>query len=283
METGNGSISKKTTTMTSHEILKADVLDILFDNRNKMYGAYELRKHYNNRMGIALGLMLSVVLGFVFFLDVSRAKQPVTINPFEGNVVELITLPNEPVQPEEPVRQQAAAPLVRQKNFTDRIEIVSNHTEADMPSQDELIDAVISNHNVDGPPLTDQLQPPVANSIGNQAGNEPEKKQAVTFGGVSKAAEFPGGQSAWTAFLNKYLRTPDDLPAGEKRTVLVRFTVSAEGNISNFEIVQSGGNAFDNEVIRVLKKMPKWKPAFQNGLNVSVIFTQPVTFMAFEE
>ena len=96
-------------------------------------------------------------------------------------------------------------------------------------------------------------------------------------------AEFPGGQSAWMAFLSKHLRTPDELNAGEKRTVLVRFTVSAEGSISNFEIIRSGGDAFDNEVVRVLKKMPKWKPAFQNGHNVSVIFTQPVTFMAFEE
>ena len=84
-------------------------------------------------------------------------------------------------------------------------------------------------------------------------------------------------------FLNKYLRTPDELEAGQKRTVLVRFAVGEDGSITKFEIIQSGGAAFDNEVIRVLKKMPKWKPAVQNGQNVSVMFTQPVTFMAYEE
>ena len=57
----------KNTIMTSNEILKADVLDILFDNRNKQYGAYTLRKNYNSRLGIALGISLSTIL-FVFFL-----------------------------------------------------------------------------------------------------------------------------------------------------------------------------------------------------------------------
>jgi protein TonB len=47
--------------------------------------------------------------------------------------------------------------------------------------------------------------------------------------------------------------------------------------------VQSGGFAFDNEVIRVLKKMPKWKPAVQNGHTIALSFMQPVTFQAFEE
>jgi protein TonB len=84
-------------------------------------------------------------------------------------------------------------------------------------------------------------------------------------------------------FLNKYLRTPDELEAGQKRNVIVRFAVGEDGTVTHFEITQSGGSAFDNEVIRVLKKMPKWKPAVQNGKNVSVMFTQPVTFMAFEE
>jgi protein TonB len=73
------------------------------------------------------------------------------------------------------------------------------------------------------------------------------------------------------------------LEAGQKRSVLVRFAVGEDGTVTQFEILQSGGNAFDNEVLRVLKKMPKWKPAIQNGRAVSVMFTQPVTFMAFEE
>jgi len=84
-------------------------------------------------------------------------------------------------------------------------------------------------------------------------------------------------------FLSRNLRTPSELEAGQKRNVMVRFTVGEDGSVTQFEIVQSGGEAFDREVIRVLKKMPKWKPAIQNGRPVSVLFTQPVTFLAVEE
>ena len=59
--------------MTSNEILKADVLDILFDNRNKQYGAYALRKNYNNRLGIALGNFFKQCY-FVFFLVIDQVS-----------------------------------------------------------------------------------------------------------------------------------------------------------------------------------------------------------------
>jgi len=52
--------------------------------------------------------------------------------------------------------------------------------------------------------------------------------------------------------------------------------------VTNFEVIQSAGGMYDNEVIRVLKKMPKWKPAIQNNQPVARYFTQPVTFMGLE-
>jgi protein TonB len=84
-------------------------------------------------------------------------------------------------------------------------------------------------------------------------------------------------------FLSRNLLTPGDLEAGQKRSVLVRFSVSEDGSVNQFEIVQSCGEAFDREVLRVLRKMPRLKPAIQNGSPVSVLFTQPVTFVAMEE
>ncbi len=100
---------------------------------------------------------------------------------------------------------------------------------------------------------------------------------------LEKGPEFPGGPEAWSKFLNRHLQTPADLEAGEKKTVLISFLVDADGSVTGFKVVRSGGNAFDNEVIRVLKKMPKWKPAIQNGHPVVVPFTQPVTFVGFEQ
>lgn len=61
--------------MTSNEILKADVLDILFDNRNKEYGAYALRKKYNTRLSMALGISLSAALLLFVLLPVNHSKK----------------------------------------------------------------------------------------------------------------------------------------------------------------------------------------------------------------
>jgi protein TonB len=72
---------------------------------------------------------------------------------------------------------------------------------------------------------------------------------------------------------------PGDLEDGEKKIVVVRFIVSTEGSLTGFEVLQSAGNIYDQEVIRVLKKMPKWKPALQNSVPVSKSFTQPVSFV----
>lgn len=271
-------LKRKHTTMTSHEILNADVLDILFDNRNKMYGAYELRKRYNNRLGFALGIMLALLLLAIVLLNNLSDNKPVLPVPDIDNDVTTIDI--KPIEPEveKPVAPRTPPPAAAQSNFVDRIELVKEAT--DLPDQSVLETSIISNQNVEGPEFTDAHQPPVAEVVNEPVVAKEEPKPLVS---VEKNAEFPGGQAAWIAFLSKYLRTPDELEAGQKKTVYVRFVVDVDGSISKFEIAHSGGAAFDNEVIRVLKKMPKWTPAFQNGHNVSVIFTQPVTFMALEE
>ena len=84
-------------------------------------------------------------------------------------------------------------------------------------------------------------------------------------------------------FLQRNLNAPSELEPGEKKTVSIRFFVSVDGAITDFEIVQSAGKTFDSEVIRVLKKMPKWRPAIQHGQPIARAFTQPVTFVGMEE
>jgi protein TonB len=119
---------------------------------------------------------------------------------------------------------------------------------------------------------------------GNSAGTEPQAPTPpAKEETIQREPEFPGGMQAWVTFLNRNLRVPEELEAGEKKTVLIRFLVDIDGSVNGFEVVQSGGRAYDQEVIRVLKKMPKWKPAIQNNLPVVRNFTQPVTFMGVDE
>lgn len=90
---------------------------------------------------------------------------------------------------------------------------------------------------------------------------------------------FPGGEAALIKFLQKNLQNPEALEEGEMVSVKIRFIVGYDGILKGFETVQDGGAAFNNEVIRVLKKMPSWIPGKTDGENVSVYYTIPVKFV----
>jgi protein TonB len=84
-------------------------------------------------------------------------------------------------------------------------------------------------------------------------------------------------------FIARYLNTPEQLEDGEKKVVKIRFKVDKDGAVNTFEIVTSGGDLFDSEVLRVCKKMPRWTPAIQNGINVPVSYVLPITFIGVVE
>lgn len=270
--------------MTSNEILKADVLDIIFDNRNKQYGAYALRKNYNFRMGLALALAISS-MALVFLLINPSSSLDTSSKPAKTEYEVLaIQLPEEEPQletPPPPVRPAQQTPVAQQK-FIDNFRITNNQVVDPGPTHIDLAKTAIGGSTTDGPEAPHVFVVPPDNKPGD-GGNTPAPVQPETpFVVREQAAHFPGGMDAWLNFLRKHLETPESMEAGEKRTVVIRFQVSAEGAVTGFEVVQSAGSMFDKEVIRVLKKMPKWMPAIQNGHAVSVSFTQPVTFVAEE-
>ena len=90
--------------------------------------------------------------------------------------------------------------------------------------------------------------------------------------------EFPGGDAAMRRFLQRNMRFDfDNMEAGSRVEIRCQFVVDKEGKVKAIEITKTGGrNEFDKEVIRVIAKMPDWKPGIQNGRNVAVYFTLPV-------
>jgi protein TonB len=90
--------------------------------------------------------------------------------------------------------------------------------------------------------------------------------------------QFPGGTNELIKFLKRNLNTPQQLEEGGEVAVRVRFIVNYNGELTGFDVIETGGKPFDNEVIRVLKKMPKWIPGKTSGENVSAHFIIPVIF-----
>jgi protein TonB len=152
----------------------------------------------------------------------------------------------------------------------------------DLPEVKQLEDKVISNIDKSGSDVSnDELIVPTSDNKGGegQAIEKPAEVLEPTAPLVKAEVmpEFPGGMEAFKKFMLRNLRQPD-LNEGEKIIVRVQFVVDADGSIKNMNILQSGGG-LDNEVIRVVAKMPKWKPGIQNGRFVAVYFTLPVTFL----
>ncbi len=279
--------------MTNSEILKANFLDIIFENRNKDYGAYSLRKGYSNRMLIALGTGLSVILLIIFILTTGKTKssdKPV-INTKEGIVIRTIEMPKEkikePVKPKE-IAKQKPAPKPAQKIAT-----VNYTTPPKIKKDTEVKNAMVATKELEGKEIADKT------TDGKEADGkvvldkEPVKETGngtATTTGPSRPdfmaderdPQFPGGQDGLKKFMARNLGTPDDLEDGERKVVQIKFKVDKDGSVTTFEIVTSGGSEFDQEVLRVCKKMPRWIPAIQNGINVSVSYILPITFIGRE-
>lgn len=269
--------------MTSQQILQADLLEILFEKRNKLYGAYQLRKQYPQQLTKALLFSVSsVVLLFLFFKpsDARGKTGPIT----DSVVITVVdALPPEVKKPEPPAPPPAESKPVKQQTFIDKIVLVKKDNPPVVPTIDALQDAAVSDRTLDGEAVNalQSALTPLRNK-GEDLPKPPvdEKKTEVV---PDKQPEFPGGMQAWINFLNRHLQAPETLEPGEKRTVVIRFHVAGDGSVTAFQVQQSAGSAFDNEVIRVLKKMPKWTPAIKSGQPVAISFTQPVTFVGMEE
>ena len=91
---------------------------------------------------------------------------------------------------------------------------------------------------------------------------------------------YPGGMNALRKFLERNLENPRDMEEGEVANVKVKFVVGSNGELQSFVTVQDGGDEFNREVMRVLKKMPNWVPGKSKGQNVSVFYTIPIKFIS---
>lgn len=264
--------------MTSQQILLTDPLDLLFEKRNKLYGAYLLRKTYPKHLILSIFLTLCTVGLLIYFLSGTGGQQLIS-NAAEKVVVVEHFIPPTPKEKPKPTQPRQASPMqaLNQRIFTNNITISDKPVSETLAAVTDLENLMVSNATSSGTVNSTTIPPPkpvVTTTIGGT-----EKKQELKEVKPDRQAQFPGGREAWTSFLNRHLHSPEELEPGEKRTVLISFEVSEEGAITDFIILQSAGDKFDKEVMRVLKKMPRWLPALQQGQPVPVNFTQPVSFL----
>jgi periplasmic protein TonB len=272
--------------MKTELILKSDVLDILFENRNKAYGAYHLRKFYNNRLIKSIAVMLGLVIvlsAFTFIPKKKTSQQPeeITIPHSFGAPQKKEEQPKEKPKPKPQPQQQ---PVVSMKKHTNNIVITPNDVRTDTI---EAIDPkdFIGTTNIKGSAITGVVTIPIVPPATGGGGEGPEEPTPVKVDintpihNPDVMPSYPGGMEALKKFLERNLNNPRDMEEGEMVSVRVKFVVGFDGKLKAFETIQDGGEEFNKEVIRVLKKMPEWVPGKSNGQNVSVYYTVPVKFI----
>jgi len=274
--------------MDSKNVLTADLLDLVFDNRNKDYGAYELRRFYNQR--IRKALLITGALAGITFTSIALGNK---LHPGKERIPEKITAvvinpldedkKPEPIIPPEQKPQPAPQP-VRSEIFTQMVIADDKDVQSPPPDQETLSTAKISTTQSDG--VDDTGIPTETQPVGAGTGiiqQKETKEPEGPFERVEVEAKFLGN---WEKFLLRYLNgdVPVENGASPGRyTVMIQFVVDVDGSVSDIRPLTSLGYGMENEAIRVLKKATKWEPAFQNGRQVKAYRRQPVTFLVNEE
>lgn len=251
-------------------------LALVFQDRNQAYGAYTLRRDYNRTITKAVFLSFFGLLLLVSTPSIIRYLFPEKITlPFEKPEVILditeIVLPDEKIIIPEKTTTTPPTPQSSSTQYTNLI-VKDNDSINDGLTQEDLSKLILATKTIvaDSVPGKDPL--PDTKDI-------PSTGTSKTFFWVEEMPQFPGGENE----MLKYLRNHIKYPIGAREAnitgvVYVSFIVDKEGEIKNIEILRGIGGGCEEEAVRVIKKMSKWKPGKQNGQAVNVEFKLPVSF-----
>jgi periplasmic protein TonB len=267
---------------------KVTLDDMVFENRNKEYGAYYLRKNYKSYINRALligGSIFLLLFGGAYtyqnYILPNLPKDDLTEVEIDLSKIqeappeELPDLPPPPPPPPvEPPPEVAQIKFLPPEPKKDEEVVI----EEPPPPAEKIEKAVISNKTVKGVEVVDAfIPPPPPEEVKIVAIEKPKEEEIFTA--VEQNPEFPGG----TSEMYKYLGQNIKYPAAAQRAnvsgrVFVKFVVEKDGSIGKVEVLKGIGFGCDEEAIRVIKSMPKWNPGRQNGKNVRVFYNMPVVY-----
>lgn len=269
--------------MDATKLLQADILDIVFDGRNKAYGAYELRRAYNKRLGIAMAVMAAICLSAFVGAVMSRNTDNDLTSVMKVTDFVLEDYKDEIKPPTPPPPVTPPPPAAIQTTMYTPPTIVNDDDvpeDAMPPEMGDLVDSKIGTVTMDGGKDEGIVAPPSEKGTGEVV--QPLQAQMnndTVFVKVEMPAEFPGGIDAWRRYLERNLQYPDAAISDETQGVVrVQFVIDTEGNVSDVVALNDPGNGLAEEAIRIIARGPKWIPAEQNNRKVKYRHSQPIIF-----
>ena len=268
--------------MAKIDLTSSEWCQLIFEGKNQAYGAYKMRANSTKRHNLAMFAVLVIALiGFTIptLLKLATPKQKevmtevTTLSKLEEPEIKQEEMKRvEPVAPPPPALKSSikfTAPVIKKDEEV--------HEDNEIKSQEELTSTkvAISIADVKG---NDELNGKDIAELKEVITKAPEAEEKP-YTMVEQMPQFPGGDRELLSFIAKNLHYPTIAQEnGIQGKVFVRFVVSATGDVKDVKVMRSLDPYCDKEAIRVIQSLPKWIPGRQNGRNVPVYYTVPITF-----
>lgn len=263
------------------DLLNNKWLDIVFEGRNKSYGAYELRKD-NTKTNVR-----ALIIGAVIFSFAVATPLLINLIPDSSDddlsLNEKITTVKLPPKEEKPKENlpppPPPPPKVDQVKFVKPVVAKTNEVTEEPPKVEDIKDKNLGKEDIKGDPNADLVLTPPGDGPKGPAVVE-EDNTIYNSAGIEVKPEFPGGMAKFYKFIEYNYNVPSDSPGGK---VFIQFVVEKDGSLTDIKVLRDIGYGTGKEAERVLRKSPKWTPAEQNGKKVRCSYQLPITLQAPQE
>ena len=275
--------------------------DLVFADKNKDFGAYEIRRQSDRRHNMAVlftvvGLIIVfiLILAYSKYSDYRAEQEQLALQEQREKMAsaELLQQEEEPEPEHEPEEQKMemeipqvpeevlATVQVTQIAIVDADKVKNEIMDMEEQKEDNTARGVVNQEGSDDVDKFKEVKEQVVVKEPEPPAPVVEKpKVDEIFVAVEQPAEFPGGQAAMMKWLSSNIRYPEAAQQNEiQGRVVVKFVVEKDGSVSQVQVVKGIDKDLDREAVRVVQKMPKWQPGKNNGVAVRSYFNLPVTF-----
>ena len=260
------------------DLLNNQWLEIVFEGRNKSYGAYDLRKSVTNN---TVKAFIIGTLVFAVLVSIPTIMRMIPDAQDETTLDTKITAVKMPPKKEKPKENlpppPPPPPKVDQVKFVKPVVAKADEVVEEIVVIKELENKNIGKETIKGDPDAELTVEPVGTGV---AAVVEEDNTVYNVAGIEVKPDFPGGLEKFYGFIGKNYQTPEE--EGLKGKVYVTFVVEKDGSLTDIKVIRDIGYGTGKEAIRVLNKCPKWTPGEQNGKKVRCTFSLPISIQSAE-
>lgn len=269
--------------MSKQSLYEANWINLVFENRNKEYGAYQLRKNNAKTsflalfMGILLCASLITVPKILHFFNLITSTTKTILEPID-QIIQVTTLQRQIQKPEEKIlpktTEQKPLATTDKKELSNPIIVKAPLATPDLATTSE---SKILKTTTDGTGTIGANTTPSQGSGTVNAASLDYGDTVVTSAILDKMPEFPGGINKFYNYIGKNFETPEVNGESSIR-IYVSFVVEKDGSMSNIQVKNDPGYGLGNEAVRVLKSMKtKWSPGMMGTKPVRTSYNLPIT------